>query len=130
MQGFSLLSKKPWVPILITSLIFGSIHILNGTDLYMDLSIVASTFVMGIMLGIIAVGENGIETAMGIHIANNLYISLLFNSADSGLGEVPSLITAPASDPFSGLPFMILIAIITITVLFWNRKADLVKIFR
>jgi uncharacterized protein len=130
MQGFSLLSKKPWVPILITSLIFGSVHILNGTDLYMDLSIVASTFIMGIMLGIIAVGENGIETAMGIHIANNLYVSLLFNSADSGLGEVPSLITAPASDPFSGLPFMILISVITLTVLFWNRKDDLVRIFR
>ncbi|EKQ52642.1 MAG: CAAX amino terminal protease family [Methanobacterium sp. Maddingley MBC34] len=130
MQGFSLLSKKPWVSLLLTSLIFGSVHILNGTDLYMDLSIVASTFIMGLMLGVIALGDNGIETAMGIHIANNLYISLFFNSADSGLGELPSLVTAPASDPFSGIPFMILAALIVLTILFWNRKDDLVRIFR
>jgi uncharacterized protein len=130
MQGFSLLSKKPWVSLLLTSLIFGSVHILNGTDLYMDLSIVASTFIMGLMLGVITLGDNGIETAMGIHIANNLYISLFFNSADSGLGELPSLVTAPASDPFSGIPFMILAALIVLTILFWNRKDDLVRIFR
>jgi uncharacterized protein len=121
---------KPWFPILITAIIFGSVHVLNGTNLYMDLSIVASTFIMGLMLGVIAIGDNGIETAMGIHIANNLYISLFFNSADSGLGELPSLVTAPASDPFSGIPFMILAVVIVLTILFWNRKDDLVKIFR
>ncbi|WP_321422609.1 CPBP family intramembrane glutamic endopeptidase [uncultured Methanobacterium sp.] len=133
---FNLLSRifsrlaKPWFPILITAIIFGSVHVFNGTNLYMDLSIVASTFIMGLMLGVIALGDNGIETAMGIHIANNLYIALFFNSADSGLGELPSLVTAPASDPFSGIPFMILAALIVLTILFWNRKEDLVKIFR
>jgi hypothetical protein len=105
MQGFSLVSKKPWVPLLLTSLIFGGVHVFNGTNLYMDLSIVASTFVIGMMLGIIALGDNGIETAMGVHIANNLYVALFFNSTDSGLPGLPSMVTTQASEPFSGLPF-------------------------
>lgn len=130
MQGFSLVSKKPWVPLLLTSLIFGCVHVLNGTNLYMDLSIVASTFVIGMMLGIIALGDNGIETAMGAHIANNLYVALFFNSADSGLPGLPSMVTTQASEPFSGLPFLILAAILMIAILFWGRKEDIIRIFR
>jgi len=130
MQGFSLVSKKPWVPLVLTSLIFGSVHVLNGTNLYMDLSIVASTFVIGMMLGIIALGDNGIETAMGVHIANNLYVALFFNSTDSGLPGLPSMVTTQASEPFSGLPFLILAAILMIAILFWGRKEDIIRIFR
>lgn len=130
MQGFSLVSKKPWVPLVLTSLIFGSVHVLNGTNLYMDLSIVASTFVIGMMLGIIALGDNGIETAMGVHIANNLYVALFLNSADSGLPGLPSMVTTQASEPFSGLPFLILAALLMITILFWGRKEDIIRIFR
>jgi len=130
MQGFSLVSKKPWIPLVLTSLIFGSVHVLNGTNLYMDLSIVASTFVIGMMLGIIALGDNGIETAMGVHIANNLYVALFFNSTDSGLPGLPSMVTTQASEPFSGLPFLILAAILMIAILFWGRKEDIIRIFR
>jgi hypothetical protein len=130
MQGFSLVSKKPWVPLVLTSLIFGSVHVLNGTNLYMDMSIVASTFIIGMMLGIIALGDNGIETAMGVHIANNLYVALFFNSTDSGLPGLPSMVTTQASEPFSGLPFLILAAILMIVILFWGRKGDIMRIFR
>jgi hypothetical protein len=130
MQGFSLVSRKPWVPLVLTSLIFGSVHVFNGTNLYMDLSIVASTFVIGIMLGIITLGDNGIETAMGVHIANNLYVALFFNSTDSGLPGLPSMVTTQASEPFSGLPFLILAAVIMIAILFWGRKEDIIRIFR
>ena len=130
MQGFSLVSKKPWVPLLITSILFGCVHIFNGTNLYTDLSIVASTFIIGMMLGVIALGDNGIETAMGVHIANNLYVALLYNSTDSGLPGLPSMVTAQAADPFSGLPLLILAALLMIAILFWNRKGDIVRIFR
>jgi len=130
MQGFSLVSKKPWVPLLITSLLFGGVHFFNGTNLYMDMSIVVSTFIIGLMLGVIALGDNGIETAMGVHIANNLYVALLYNSADSGLPGLPSVVTAQPSDPFTGLPLLILAAIAMIAILFWNRKEDIMRIFR
>jgi len=142
MQGFALFSKrlsrvfesnwlsKPWVPLLITSIAFGLVHFWNGTDLYMDMSIVSSTFIIGLMLGVIALGDNGIETAMGIHIANNLYVSLLYNSTDSGLPGLPSVVTAEASDPFAGIPILVLAALLVIAILFWNRKDDLMRIFR
>lgn len=129
MQGFSLLTKKPWIPLLLTSIIFSIMHYWNGTG-DVGIAIMISTFIIGFMLGIIALGENGIETAMGIHIGNNLYVALIFNSTDSGLPNVPSLITSQPTDPFAGIPFMIIMALLTITILFWNRKDDLIRIFR
>lgn len=129
MQGFSLLSKKPWVPLVITSLIFSSLHFFNGTSLIVDVSIVLSTFIIGMMLGVIALGDNGIETAMGVHIGNNLYVFLIYNSVDSGLPGLPSVVTAQPADPFAGIPFLVLSALITIAVLFWNRRENITRIF-
>jgi len=40
MQGFGLITKKPVVPLVLTTLIFGLIHFYNGTDLIMSISIV------------------------------------------------------------------------------------------
>lgn len=130
MQGFSLISKKPWIPLLITSVLFGIVHFFNGTSLTSDLSIVASTFVVGMMLGVLALADNGIESAMGVHIANNLYVALFFNSTDSGLQGLPSVVTSQAAEPFSGLFFIILASILMIVILFWNRKEDVLRIFR
>ena len=129
MQGFSLLTKKPWIPLLVTSIIFGLMHYWNGTG-NVAIAIVISTFIIGLMLGIITLGENGIETAMGIHIANNLYVALIFNSADSGIPNAPAIVTSQPTDPFLGIPFMILMALLAITILFWNRKDNLLRIFR
>lgn len=103
-------------------------HYWNGTG-NVGIAIVISTFIIGLMLGIITLGENGIETAMGIHIANNLYVALIFNSADSGIPNAPAIVTSHPTDPFIGIPWMILMALLTITILFWNRKDDLLKIF-
>lgn len=129
MQGFSLLTKKPWVPLLVTTLLFGLMHVANAPGNF-GIAIMIDATIIGLMLGIIALGDNGIETAMGIHIANNLYVALIFNSANSGLPNVPALVTSEPADPFSGIPFTIIMAALTIAVLFWNRRDNLKNIFR
>ncbi|AEG19085.1 CPBP family intramembrane glutamic endopeptidase [Methanobacterium paludis] len=130
MQGFGLFSKKPVIPLIATSVIFALMHFFNGTDVVMSLSIVLSTLIIGLMLGTIALGENRIETAMGAHIANNVFIALIYNSSDSGLGNLPSAITVQASDPYSGILLLVIAALIMITVVFWNKKDDLFNVFR
>jgi len=130
MQGFSLISKKPWLPLLITSLLFGIAHFFNGANLASNLSILTSAFVVGMMLGILTLAAEGIEYAMGVHIANNLYVAIFFNSTDSGIQGLPSVVTSQAADPFSGLPILILASILMIVILFWNRKEDVLRIFR
>ena len=130
MQAFGLLSKKPVVPLIITTLIFGLIHFYNGTNLEMSITIVLSALILGLMLGIIVLGENGLETAMGAHIANNMFVALFLNSSDSGLGNLPSLITSSSYNPYSEILLLMGMAVLMITILFWNKKENLFRIFQ
>lgn len=130
MQGLSLIFKKPIVSLILTTVIFGSIHYFNGTSISNSISIVISAMILGLMLGIIVLGENGLETAMGAHIANNMFVAVVLNSSDSGMGNLPSLITAQSTDPYSGIPLLLLMAVIMLVVLFWNRKSDIYRIFQ
>jgi uncharacterized protein len=129
MQGIGLLFKKPIIPLIITSVIFGLLHFFNGTSISSSGFIVFYTIILGLMLGIIVLGENGIETAMGVHIANNLYVALLFNSKDSGLGNLPSIFTTPPDSSVNGILVIIVAALLMITILFWNKKENLSNIF-
>ena len=128
MQGFGLLTKKPIIPLLVTSILFGAVHVSNGD--YMTLSIfpVIEASIIGLMLGIITLGENSIETAVGIHVMNNLYVALIVSSQGSVLGNVPSVLTAP-SEPYSSVLWTILFVIIAITIIFWGKKDELFGIF-
>jgi membrane protease YdiL (CAAX protease family) len=130
MQAFGLFSKKPIVPLMITSIIFAVVHFLNGSSLIISLSIVISALILGLMLGIIALGENGLETAIGAHIANNIYVAVFLNSSDSGLGGLPSLITTQSTDPLSGIPLLIIMAVLMLIIIFWNKKEALYAVFR
>lgn len=130
MQAFGLLSKKPIVPLLATSILFALVHFFNGTDLQMSVMMVVGTLVIGLMLGIIVLGENRLETAMGIHIANNMFVAIIYNSTDSGLGNLPSIITVQQSDAVTGTMGILIAAVAVIIIIFWNKRSELLKVFQ
>lgn len=129
MQGFGLLSKKPIIPLLATSIIFASLHWFNGTNIIFSSFILLDTFLVGLMLGIITLGENSIETAAGIHITNNLYVALIINTPDAGLGNLPSVFSTPL-DPSSNILGTVLAVLIALIIIFWGKKDKLLDIFR
>lgn len=129
MQGFGLISKKPIIPLLATSIIFGLVHASNGTNMTFSTFPVIEASIIGFMLGIITLGENSIETATGIHVINNLYVALIVSTQGSVLGDVPSVLTAP-SEPNSSVISTIIFVLIALTVIFWGKKDKLVAIFR
>lgn len=129
MQGISLIFERPWVVLMVTSLCFALLHWWNGGTVVMSLSIVMGTFIIGLMLGILTMADNGIELAIGVHIINNLYVSVIHSSPDGGLGNLPSLVVSP-SDPYLSPVILALAAVILIGVLFRNRREDVLRIFK
>ena len=121
--------KKPWVVLLVSSLIFALLHWWNGSTIILSLSIVSGTFIIGLMLGIIAMADDGIEMAIGVHIINNIYVSVIHSSPDGGLGNLPSLVVTP-SDPYNAPLLLILAAVVLIYLLFRNRKEDVLRILK
>lgn len=128
MQGFGMISKKPIIPLLATSIIFGLVHVANGSNMSLSVFPVIEALIIGLMLGIITPGENGIETATGIHIMNNIYVALFLSTQDSVLGNVPSVLTAP-SDPYSSTILTVVLVIIALFILFWKKMGILLGIF-
>jgi uncharacterized protein len=129
MQGISLIFERPWVVLLVTSLCFSLLHWWNGGTVVMSISIVMGTFIIGLMLGILTMADNGIELAIGVHIINNIYVSVIHSSPDGGLGNLPSLVVSP-SDPYLSPVILALAAVILIGVLFRNRREDVLRIFK
>lgn len=129
MQWFGLLSKKPIMPLVATSLIFGLVHVMNGTNMTVSIFPVIEASIMGLMLGIITLGEDSIETAMGIHIINNIYAALIVSTEGSVLGDVPSVLSAPY-DPYSSILWTGIFAVVAIVIIFWGKKDKLFAIFK
>jgi uncharacterized protein len=80
MQGFANLSKNKWFPLLMTSVIFGTMHIANPEVAKMGNIILVYYIGTGLFLGVITLMDEGIELALGFHAANNLVSALLVTS--------------------------------------------------
>ena len=77
MQGLGVLTKRRWVPLIVTSLVFGSLHIANPEVEKLGYIIMVYYIGTGLFLGIMALMDEGIELSLGFHAANNLFTALL-----------------------------------------------------
>jgi hypothetical protein len=80
MQGFANLSSNKWFPLLMTSVIFGSMHILNPEVDKIGYWVLIYYIGTGLFLGILTLMDEGLELALGFHAANNLITALLVTS--------------------------------------------------
>jgi membrane protease YdiL (CAAX protease family) len=77
MQGIGLLAKNKWVPLIITSAAFGLLHIANPEIEKLGYILLVYYIGTGLFLGIITLMDDGLELALGFHLANNLFTALL-----------------------------------------------------
>ncbi len=85
MQGLGLLAKNRWFPLVITSLMFGLMHIMNPEVEKMGYIILIYYVGTGFFLGIITLMDDGMELALGFHAANNIVTALLVSAEWSAL---------------------------------------------
>jgi len=77
MQGLGVLTKQRWIPLIVTSLVFGSLHIANPEVEKLGYIIMVYYIGTGLFLGIMTLMDEGMELAIGFHAANNLFTALL-----------------------------------------------------
>jgi membrane protease YdiL (CAAX protease family) len=120
MQGFANLSRNRWFPLLMTSLIFGSLHIFNPEVLKMGYIIMVYYIGTGLFLGILTLMDEGIELSLGFHAANNLIGALLVTS-DWSVFQTHSIFK-DMSEPSAGLDVILPIVVIYPILLFIFTK--------
>ena len=77
MQGFGILSGNRWFPLLITSVIFGSLHFMNPEVEKMGSVTMVFYIGTGLFYGIATLMDNGLELSLGLHASNNVIAAFL-----------------------------------------------------
>lgn len=85
MQHIGVLAKNKWMPLLITSVLFGVFHGANPEVAEMGLVVMIFYIGTGLFLGIITLMDEGLELALGFHLGNNLLAAILVTSDWSAL---------------------------------------------
>jgi len=80
MQGFGVLAKNKWVPLFLTSFLFGMLHYYNPEIMKLGSILIVHYIATGLFLGIITLMDEGMELALGFHAGNNLIIALMVTS--------------------------------------------------
>lgn len=120
MQGFGILAKNRWFPLLMTSVIFGGMHYFNPEVEKMGNLIMVYYIGTGLFLGIITLMDDGMELALGFHAANNLIGALLVTSDWTVLQT--NSIFKDISDPSVGFDILLPVLVVFPIVLYIFSK--------
>lgn len=102
MQGISLISKYRWIPLVITSLVFGLLHGANPEVEKYGFGIMMVGYIsIGLTLGIMTLMDDGLELALGVHAANNIF-GALFLTFDGSVLSTPAIFKVKEIDPVAG----------------------------
>ena len=116
MQGFSKIFKYRWIPLLFTSLLFGSLHFFNPEVKEYGAAIVMPQYIwFGIFFGICALMDDGLELAWGVHAINNIFLSVFFTQDSSAL-QTPALYRITEFNPLFDLISLFFLSVIFIFV--------------
>ncbi len=86
MQGIVLLSGNKWIPLIITSILFGSLHFFNPEVEKFGAGLMMVYYIgVGLFLGFITLMDDSLELAIGVHAATNLFSATFVTFEGSAL---------------------------------------------
>ena len=123
MQGIGNIFRNKWVPLIVTSVAFGLLHIANPEVDKLGNIIMIYYIGTGFFLGILTLMDEGMELALGFHAANNLFTALLV-TADWTAFQTYSIYTSIADPSSMGASEIIVpvFVIFPILLLIFSKK--------
>ena len=100
-QSIGLKTKTGLWPWIITSVLFGLLHIMNAEVQHNGIAMMLPQYIFpGLVFGAIVLMDERLELAMGMHFANNLFGALTISNSDSTLQantiwSVDSIVSTP-----------------------------------
>jgi membrane protease YdiL (CAAX protease family) len=99
MQGIGLISRYKWIPLVITSVLFGLLHIMNPEIKEFGLLATLPYYIgFGLFMGIVVIMDDGLEIPLGIHAAVNIYGTAFVTFSGSTM-QTPALFRMKEYDP-------------------------------
>lgn len=115
--------KSPWIVFIITSLGFAFIHGWNPEAEGQMGPYMASIFLFGFAMCVLLYFEGGIESAIGAHIANNIFVFAILGYEDPSLPNTALLTLGEPVIQWHDFAIELGITIVLMTLIIWaNRK--------
>jgi len=120
MPAIGLIFNNKWVPLLVSSIIFGIIHGMNPEVEKFGFWTMQVYYVgAGLFLGLITILDDSLELAIGVHAATNIFGAAFFSFEGSVL-QTDSLVKATEIDPNVMITIFMISAVIFVIVC--NKK--------
>lgn len=117
MQGFAVIVRKRWFPLVITSVLFGLLHSFNPEVRdFGFFTMMPHYIIFGLIFGVITILDDGIEAAMGAHAANNIFLCIMVTQKSSTL-QTASLYEQHNVYPWTEFVGLLLTGILFILIL-------------
>ncbi len=117
MQGFAVLARNRWFPLLMTSVLFGLMHAFNPEVKEFGFFTMMPQYVLfGLVFGIITILDDGIEAAVGAHAANNIFLCVMVTHSSSAL-QTPAVFEQQNVYPWIEFTALLVTGIIFIFIL-------------
>lgn len=121
MQGIGVLAKNRWMPLLITSVVFGLLHGANPE--VQKLGSITMIFYIGtgFFFGITTLMDEGVELALGLHAANNMIAAFLITT-DWMVFQTDALFIDTSEPSVTWEMFMPVFVVYPLVLLLFSKK--------
>jgi hypothetical protein len=120
MQAFGSLARNKWIALIISTILFAGVHSMNPEIAeYGFWNMLPYYLIAGLFLGYITIMDNGLELALGVHAATNMFGSLFVTYEGAAL-QTGTLFKTTEVNPLL-LSFVFLVLSI-IFILFASKK--------
>jgi membrane protease YdiL (CAAX protease family) len=117
MQGFAVLARNRWIPLVMTSVLFGLMHAFNPeVEAFGFFTMMPQYILLGLIFGIITILDDGIEASTGAHAANNIFLCIMVTNKSSAL-QTPAVYEQINIYPWIELAALVLTGIVFVIVL-------------
>jgi membrane protease YdiL (CAAX protease family) len=124
MQGFAVMVRNRWFPLLITSVLFGLMHAFNPeVEEFGFFTMMPQYILFGLIFGIVTILDDGIEAAIGAHAANNIFLCIMVTHESSAL-QTPAVYEQHNVYPFTEFAALLVTGIIFVIILKMIFKWD------
>ncbi len=129
MQGFTVLFRNRFFPLIMTSVLFGLMHGMNPEVKAFGFWAMLPQYVLfGLIFGIMTILDDGIEAAIGAHAANNAFLCIMMTNDSSAL-QTNALFVQHNVYPWFELSTMVLMGVLIIMVMNkifkWNNFSEI-----
>lgn len=121
MQCFGGVFRNRWVPLVITSLLFGLLHYWNPEVSELGTIFLLHYIITGFFLGILTIMDDGMELSLGFHAGNNILISLLI-TADWTVLQTDSILKFVGDPKMSLSTILPMIVLYPLILIYFSKK--------